>query len=156
MRKSNIIAASLLIAFSLVMIFRFIPEYCSDGFGSGVPPSTLPYVLCWIILLCSVLLLGLNLAAAVKTVDMAPISARGWLNLVSMAGLLSLSLFLMYLLGYVAGGICIIVMFQVFLRARVSVPFALTALAIPLCLYLGLTYGLGAPMPQAELSFLRF
>jgi hypothetical protein len=155
-RKSNIISASLLIVFSLVMIFQLIPEYCSDGFGSGVPPATLPYVLCWTILICSVLLLVLNLVAAAKAGDVAPISAQGWLSLFSMAALLFFSLILMLLLGYMAGGACIIALFLVFLRTKPSVPFVLTALAVPLCLYLGLTYGLGAPMPQAELSFLRF
>ncbi len=156
MRKANIVSAALLTAFSLAMIFWFISRYCSDGFGSGVPPSTLPYVLCWIILVCSVLLLGVNLFAPGRNTGVAPISSQGWVNLFRMAALLFFSLFLLRMLGYVAGGVCVVVLFLIFLRARLSVPFVLTAIGVPVCLYLGLTYGLGAPMPQAELSFLRF
>lgn len=81
---------------------------------------------------------------------------KGWKNLCSMAALLGFSLFLMHMLGYVPGGAGTVALFLLFFRERITAPFVLTALAVPLCLYIGLTYGLGAPMPQAELSFLRF
>lgn len=152
MQKANIISSVVLLLFSLITLFHVIPTYCDSGFGTGIAPSTFPYILTSAILFLSILLLLQNIFQ--KDVSPLPVSRTFWRNMAVVVLLIGASLICLYAFGYIGGGIFTTAVFLRYLRTRFSLAFALTVAGVPMLLYIGLFYGLGAPMPEPEVLYL--
>lgn len=146
MRVKDIYSSAFLCLAGLLCIFWVIPNYCPPGDGFGVPPSTLPYTLCGVIVALSVLtfIKAVTIRLEEKTEKIAPQALKR-------VGLLILALVLVIpafeYLGFIATGALFLLALQWLLGQRNWLVLIGLSAGLPCLLYLLLWHFLRVPLP---------
>ena len=148
MRRTEIIAATVLAAFSLVTILVIIPNYVAGGgHSSDLSPAFMPYVASGIILVAATVH-GLKRLVRAHPDDgeEAPLPAGSFLYLGSIAVTFVAAWIVTANFGYLIGGPVIVAGFMAMARAR-PIVVAGTAVVFPIAVWLFMEKLLGFPLP---------
>ena len=148
-RQRNILAYSVVIVVSIVMLAWVIPTWSPEYPGYGVPATLVPDASCALMLLLAALGLSKEVWTLLrdKTNNKKPqkqIAGCQWLHLIRfiVPGLLILPA--AHVVGFIPAGI---IFLQFFCGQRKAVPMILVSLIPVLAIYAVARFGLNVPMP---------
>ena len=149
-RQRNILAYSVVIVVSIVMLAWVIPTWSPEYPGYGVPATLVPDASCALMLLLAALGLSKEVWTLLrdKTNNKKPqIAGCQWLHLIRsiVPGLLILPA--AHVVGFIPAGIIFLLIIQFFCGQRKAVPMILVSLVPVLAIYAVARFGLNVPMP---------
>lgn len=147
MKKGALVSSIFLITVGLLFIFVIIPRQSSPGEEYGMPPALLPTAAMLVITVLAFAQAVRSILSKEETGDRNGMTPRNWLNLFMYSLLLSLSLLIVKVFGFIAGGIFAIAIFTLLMGERNPFTVALISIPPPLIVFLALRYGLKIPVP---------
>ncbi len=156
MRKAVFYTYFSVFLFSILCMVWLIPAYCPPFSGFGMPPSALPYTLCVIMIIFSIPImlrtyLGRKSIFRKDSVDEDkrpnPLTLPNWVHLVLFSAVFFATMPLMQLIGFIPGGIVVLVMLQLLCGNLNPVRIAMVSVCTTVIVWLCMTYILAVPMP---------
>ena len=151
-RQRNILAYSVVIVVSIVMLAWVIPTWSPEYPGYGVTATLVPDAACALMLLLAALGLSKEIWTLLrdKTSNETPqkqLAGCQWLHLIRfiVPGLLILPA--AHVVGFIPAGIGFLLIIQFFCGQRKAVPMILVSLIPVLTIYAVARFGLNVPMP---------
>ena len=155
MRRSDIICGTLLVAFSLVMIFIIVPAQISSSSEYGVDPKFFPSALLWLILAMGVLLVATRVRMRPDAADGAPVfDLQNWLFIGGVTIFLIVSFIAIHFLGFILAGILMVAILMLVLGLRHLHWIELIGVSVlaPLAIYYALFHVFSVQLPSGVLS----
>ncbi len=136
------------IILSLLTMFWFIPVYCPPSSGFGMPPATLPYALCIVMLVSSVKVIIRTIRSRQAEMDAPnPLPLNKWAHVLVFAIVCLCTMPLLRLIGFIPGGIIIMLALQLMCGQRNPLKLALISVFTIVIPWACMVYILAAPLP---------
>ena len=156
MFRTNLIVYSLLVAFSLWLIFWAVPTQTPSGIGYGLPPAFLPRFLSVLMLITSSWLLITTLVTRARQQGPSPIEKEHFIQMLKFIPLLLIAFPLMAWIssfqiipggGFIPVTIILLCTMQYMTGDRNIRRMAIISVSIALLSYVGILYGMQVPLP---------
>lgn len=147
MFKVNVISYLICLLLSIVSLIWLIPVYSPPDVGSGIAPDFFPNVISCVMLIASGIGLVKTLINGEGKGIKSPVTIQIVLKFIPFIAVIGLSFPLMRLIGFIPGGIIVMLAFQFLLGERRIVHMAAMAVGIVLLYYVVFWYGMKIMLP---------
>lgn len=148
MRNVFLITYSAITLLSFSLLLWIIPAQTPPSIGIGIPPSVLPNALAGIMLACSASLL-LKTFLTTRETSKNPLPLPVWVHIAKYSAVCFLAFPLMSYIGFIAGSMFVLAMFQFLTGQRNIVIIIGVSASVSVLAYLGAVYGMGISLDIA-------
>ncbi len=151
MRRSDIVSGTVVVVFSLLMIFIIVPAQISSSSEYGLDPKFFPVAVLWLLVIMGVLLVATCLGKQPDTEESEPIlGPRNWLFISGFSVFLVFVFIAINTLGYVLAGILTVALLMVALdlRSRKWAQLVGVSILAPLIIYFALYHIFSVQLPS--------
>jgi Tripartite tricarboxylate transporter TctB family len=155
LRRSDIISGTVIVVFSLLMIFVIVPAQISSSSEYGLDPKFFPVSVLWLIVIMGVLLVATRLVTQPDTEESEPVlGLRNWLFIGGFSVFLVLVFLAINTLGYVLAGVLTVALLMVALdlRSRKWAQLVGVSILAPLVIYYALYHIFSVQLPSGIVS----
>lgn len=147
MRKADLSAGLVLVLFGVVMMVWVIPAQTQHVREISLQPSFYPNLAAGALVFFAVLLVIQAIARRDRGGEEAPLLLRNWVSLVLVAGIMFAALAAFDYLGFLVGGIALVLVLMLYMGAR-SIPLlASVSIGTPVAIWLFFEVLLERPLP---------
>jgi len=147
-KRAEIFAGLLLLAFALVMIFLVVPAQTEVADETSIQPKTYPLIALWIIAALSALLVVLAVLALRAGPDSAsPIRLENIKSLVLVGIIIAAAYVAIDWIGYIVGGVGLVAALMWYMGVRRPIPLIAVPVCAPVTVWLIFEVLLERPLP---------
>jgi putative tricarboxylic transport membrane protein len=154
LRRSDIIAGTLVTVFGLVMIFIIVPIQINSSSEYGLDPKFFPDALLWLLVAMGALLVATRLRTQSDPADAGPqLDLQNWLFICVIAVFLVAIFIAINTLGFILAGVIMIVllMLALMLHERHWIELVIVSFIAPFAIYYALYYFFSVQLPSGIL-----